>query len=91
MVNKEVHEGIDAISIRMKGRAYNTLIQYKRELNFPMMKVGGIWVAYEEDVAKWEEHQINGVFFEDTDRVTQKNFKNKPKTQKKRSKKVASK
>lgn len=66
------YEGIDFISMRMSGRAYNTLINYKQTRNFPMFKVLGIWQAYEKDIARWIEFQENGVFFEDSDLLSKK-------------------
>ena len=84
MVKK--YQGIDEISIRMSGRSYNTLIAYKRDTNFPMFKVMGHWQAYEEDIAKWEEFQDNGVFFEDSDIPTRKKQKKPRKSAKKTTK-----
>jgi len=81
MVAKK-YTGIDDIARRMGGKSYNTLITYRRNMNLPIYKEGGIWVAYEEDIAKWEEFQINGVFFEDEDRPTRRKStvrKKKPK------------
>lgn len=77
------YEGIDYISMRMQGRAYNTLISYKKGMNFPMFKALGVWNAYEKDIAAWEEFQEDGKFFEDEDRPSAKKKKRARKSTKK--------
>lgn len=57
--------GIDDISMFLEGKAYNTLIAYKKTHNLPMFKIGGSWQAYVEDIEEWISFQEQGRFFED--------------------------
>ena len=56
-------EGIDEIA-KTIGRTYNTILQYSKDRNFPMSKLGGIWVAYTWDIEDWKEAQMEGVWYE---------------------------
>ena len=45
---------------KLVGKTYNTLRRWKQDLNFPMTKEGGQWVAYKEDIKEWQACQAKG-------------------------------
>lgn len=53
------YRNMTEISNRM-GRAVNTIIRWKQQLNFPCFLMGGCWHAYEKDIRAWEEHRKSG-------------------------------
>jgi hypothetical protein len=52
--NQEVvWSGINEICLRMGRQECLTVLNYRRDLNFPMRKDGGIWICVEAEVLAW--------------------------------------
>lgn len=62
-VEKTKIENITRIE-KFVGKTYNTLRKWKLNLNFPMFKEGGQWVAFREDIREWQKLQAKGEKYE---------------------------
>jgi hypothetical protein len=67
--NKKV--GVRAIA-QYLGRSEGSVMNYWRDQNLPIYKVGGIWEATEKDLDDWKNHQKAGEWYERKEKKSKK-------------------